>query len=496
MMKQKILSMVSIIFILLLFIGCGGEDSASSKNNPTKETTLTVDFKKNAPNNVLQKASVDEIAEVTITITKGSSIYLDNAPMSKSSTTNKWGIGINLDNSLVPFNVQAIAKDSAGVVLYKTKAGSTLTNLTNNPVVVLEELKEDDVTFTNLPSVKSITHNTTGNTVNIRFVINNATEYELSTTSGGTFNTPTGSISSTNEATLEVVYTKLADETEINLKIKLINNDGDSQIIPFIISQNVLTVNFPPRLEVNVEEQLIPFNSYKITTTVTDEDSTSWSYRWSKIRGAKVLSSDALTNNQLEIEALNNGEAYPLCFALTVTDDEGASSYLEYCIKGYMILKKTGQTKSYATDGTEVTDGSVQDDGFYQKGLTPQYTRDDVAQTVTDHVTGLVWQDDEELSTDTHDWEEANSYCASKGDGWYLPSMEELNSIVDYSKEYSIDDTIFTNGLDTCWSSTTNAQYTDEAWVLNLFNATETSELKKPILEFNMYSARCVRTKL
>lgn len=456
-MKQKILSMVSIMSILLLFIGCGGEDSASLENNPTKETTLTVDFKKNSSNNVLQKASVDEITEVTITITKGNTIYLDNVPMSKNSTTNKWGIGVNLDNSLAPFNVQAIAKDSAGVVLYKTKAGSTLTNLTNNPVVVLEEVTEDDVTFTNLPSVKSITHNTTGNTVNIRFVINNATEYELSTTSGGTFNTPTGSISSTNEATLEVVYTKLANETDISLKIKLINSDGDSQIIPFIISQNVLTVNFPPRIEVNVEEQLIPLNSYKITATVTDEDSTSWEYGWGAI-GGRALSSDTSNSNEFEMEALISSELYPLCFTLIVIDDGGAKSSLKYCMKNsegeYIGLKKTGQFLSYDQDGNKVN--ILADDGLFRKGLTPQYTRNSIEETVSDHVTGLVWLDKVQQEIVKVGSSGPVGECSSRSKLWRYPSIKELHTIINRSKiEPAVDTTIFQNFDNTTYTSST-----------------------------------------
>jgi len=50
------------------------------------------------------------------------------------------------------------------------------------------------------------------------------------------------------------------------------------------------------------------------------------------------------------------------------------------------VLKKTGQTKSYDKDGNEVTDGSLKDDGYYQKGVDPSYTRDDVKEIVIDHI--------------------------------------------------------------------------------------------------------------
>ena len=48
---------------------------------------------------------------------------------------------------------------------------------------------------------------------------------------------------------------------------------------------------------------------------------------------------------------------------------------------------KTGQTKSYNEAGTEVLDNSIKDDGFYQTGVTPSYTRDDATNIVTDHIT-------------------------------------------------------------------------------------------------------------
>jgi len=47
-------------------------------------------------------------------------------------------------------------------------------------------------------------------------------------------------------------------------------------------------------------------------------------------------------------------------------------------------LKKTGQTTSY----------TAYDDGYYQTGVTPSYTRDDTNDIVTDNLTGLMWQDD------------------------------------------------------------------------------------------------------
>jgi hypothetical protein len=480
--------------MLFMAVGCGGGVSTSTNTSPNKETQLSVTFKQ-SPNEKFQKADRTDVQSVRLSISKGSSFYLESASMTKDAVTKKWGIGVNLDNSLAPFDVVAIARDSvdnSGKVLFRTKIGTVIEDLTANFPIVLEEV-EDAVSSTNLPILKNVTHTTNGNVISINFVVQNTSSYALSSLSGGTFDTPTGTVSDSTEASFSATYTKGTGESIVNLKAILTNADGSSRTFSFSISEDVLSVNFPPEVVVNVEEQLIPSNTFKLTATVTDDDSTSWTYAWGKIRGAKALASDGSTPNVFEIESLSNDEAYPLCFALSVTDDSGASSSLDYCIKnadnGYLGLKKTGQTKSYAQDGTEVTDGSVQDDGFYEKGLTPKYTRDNTAQTVTDHVTGLVWQDDKEVKTSTYTWEEAKSYCENKGNGWYLPSIQELSSIIDWNSEDSINN-VFTNGASFYFSSTNYKLDESSVWIQFFGDkAIGSTEKEKKLF------VRCVRDK-
>ena len=494
-MRQKILSMVTVVMMLFMAVGCGGDGTTSANASTNKKTQLSVSFKQSANEN-FQKAERSDVKSVRLSISKGSTFYLEAASMTKDAVTNKWGIGINLDNSLAPFDVVAIARDSvddSGNILFRTPIGTVIADLTANLPIVLEEV-EDAVSSTNLPLLKNVTHTTSGNTISINFVVQNTSSYALSSLSGGTFDTPTGTVSNSTEATFSATYTKGTGESIVNLKAILTNADGSSRTFSFSISEDVLSVNFPPEVVINVEEQLIPSNTFKLTATVTDDDSTSWTYAWGRIRGAKALSSDGSTPNIFEIEALSNGDAYPLCFALSVTDDDGASSSLDYCIKnadnGYVGVKKTGQTKSYATDGTEVTDGSVQDDGFYQKGLTPQYTRDNTAQTVTDHVTGLVWQDDEDVKTNTYTWEEAKSYCESKGNGWYLPSIKELGSIVDYGNESFINST-FDNFLSATYWTRSQSSSNTQAWIISFISGVQFNVN----IDAGVISVRCMKAE-
>lgn len=108
-------------------------------------------------------------------------------------------------------------------------------------------------------------------------------------------------------------------------------------------------------------------------------------------------------------------------------------------------IPDTGQTKCY-DNTSEITCPSPGQPFYGQDGsytINPmQYTATNGV--VTDHVTGLEWQ---QTSDDTRrNWDEANSYCAVPpldGGGWRMPSKHELLSLVDYS----ITQNLTINGL-------------------------------------------------
>lgn len=58
------------------------------------------------------------------------------------------------------------------------------------------------------------------------------------------------------------------------------------------------------------------------------------------------------------------------------------------------------------------------------------------------------------------DWYEANKHCEALGDGWRLPTLEELKLIYEY-------DNTFCKGW--CWSSS-NGEEEDDMWVQNMYN--------------------------
>ncbi len=156
----------------------------------------------------------------------------------------------------------------------------------------------------------------------------------------------------------------------------------------------------------------------------------------------------------------------------------------EICIER-QTLKKTGQTTSYADF----------DDGYYQIGITHSYTRDDTNNTVTDNISGLMWQDDEAVTAVTKTWNEANTYCSddvSTGgySDWRLPTRVELIGIVDYGLYNPAINTEFQNSTPFIhWSSTTYAGYAGNAWLIG-FTAGNQSYVAKTS---SYVRVRCVR---
>ena len=187
-------------------------------------------------------------------------------------------------------------------------------------------------------------------------------------------------------------------------------------------------------------------------------------------------------------------------------------------------VKKTGQTKSYDEDGTEVTDDSIKDDGHYQSGIAPRYSRDDSTEIVTDHITGLMWADDASVSSVTKQWltdenyatcsndtsdpacydtssdsadpddDTATEYCDALTLGgfndWRLPTSVELESIVDHGRvSPSIDTAYFKHtSSNSYWSSTTYEGSKYYAWRVYFGSGSAYDYYK----DYSFY-VRCVR---
>jgi len=112
--------------------------------------------------------------------------------------------------------------------------------------------------------------------------------------------------------------------------------------------------------------------------------------------------------------------------------------------------------------------------------------------TVTDTSTGLMWQ--QAYSPGTGTWEQALAYCEGLNLGgytdWRLPTVNELRSLLDYSRyESMINATYFPGTVSSFyWSSTTDAEFTDRACGVGFYDGYDSGHNK-----YNSTYVRAVR---
>ncbi len=196
------------------------------------------------------------------------------------------------------------------------------------------------------------------------------------------------------------------------------------------IQRTVIVLDNPPTADAG--KDIIAYKGASVILDAngsTDADGFVASYEWRE--GDTIRSTDA----RYVEDHFTLGEHN---LTLKVTDNEGESDEDNVTVTLYDKLKKTGQVKSYSASGSgEVEDGSVKDDGYYEAGTLPRYTRDDTTQIVTDHITGLEWADEVNASNNDLNWSEAKEYCEENltlgnHSDWRLPTRAELEALVDY----------------------------------------------------------------
>jgi len=112
--------------------------------------------------------------------------------------------------------------------------------------------------------------------------------------------------------------------------------------------------------------------------------------------------------------------------------------------------------------------------------------------TITDTKTNLMWQQE---TTRPLTWDAAIKYCdklkLSGYSDWRLPTIQELFSLIDFTKFNPCTDTAFFPDTESSdyWSSTTNASHTDYAWLV-YFDDGDVYGLNKSFA----YYVRAVRT--
>ena len=123
------------------------------------------------------------------------------------------------------------------------------------------------------------------------------------------------------------------------------------------------------------------------------------------------------------------------------------------------------------------------------------FSRNNETNIVTDALTSLQWQDDYAAISTESNWITAIDYCEDTlmlggYSDWRLPNRNELLSIIDYSRDDLAIYSVFTNrSSGYYWSSTTSANITNGAWVVDFDKGFWASGTKND----GDFTVRCVR---
>jgi hypothetical protein len=235
--------------------------------------------------------------------------------------------------------------------------------------------------------------------------------------------------------------------TVTSFRIRTKNQDAAYDNIAYLPSGTPAS-NIPPTAEAGSDKSTEVNHPVTITGNGSDPDGTIVSYEWKK--GSMVLATTATFDYTPDTVGTDT-------LTLTVTDNDGATD----------------------TDTMKVT---VTDPNAPP---ADEYTR--ANEIVTDHVRGLQWQDTSYSQADKNtynsetsesqrarQWIHAEAYCSSlnlEGGGWRLPTINELDTLIDHDETNPAINPIFQNalGLGT-WSGTTYQENTSQAWGIGFYS--------------------------
>ncbi len=209
---------------------------------------------------------------------------------------------------------------------------------------------------------------------------------------------------------------------------------------------------------------------------------------------ASTMKSTGITGTSKTITGLTNGTTY--YFIVTAVDAGGESAtsmevYVTPVAVSTSLIPATGQATCYDTSGAIISCVGAGQDGSYINN--PLSYADNGNGTITDNVTTLMWQKQDDGTT--RNLANAITYCNGLALGgytdWRLPSRMDIITIVNFGTSYpAIDTTYFpgTQSLSPYGASTIYASNTNFVWRVIFDDGTVKYEDKT----YNAY-IRCVR---
>jgi len=292
--------------------------------------------------------------------------------------------------------------------------------------------------------------------------------------------------------------------TEYNLTAIATNDEGDSNETNVTIHVNdiydpLLTIVGATydlnRTSANDDNRLIIYFNKSVDTSPLDSNDIKDCFDINNSGSIAAASTYTYDNNQshrLVIQLESDSNMTIDVDGITVepvgclVDTDGISIERATIKEPLHILQTGVDTISYPDDNA-----SDRDDVHYSMGLDREYSRSN--DVVWDGITDLQWQDDSSVTSEEMSQTDAIAYCAAmdlNGTGWRLPTVVELQTIVDYREAgaVKIDATFESTDDEMYWTSTQSVSDTTQAWSTE-FALGQSSAYDKD----KDYFVRCVR---
>ncbi|MBF0353512.1 MAG: DUF1566 domain-containing protein [SAR324 cluster bacterium] len=451
------------------------------------------------------KLNSQPISDVTITVTSGDTTEGTVSPATLTFTSANYAATqtvtvTGVDDSTVDGNIAYSVKMSAS-------SSDTNYNGITISSVFLTNTDDETAGFT----ISTISGNTTEAGVQATFTVklNSQPYYDVSipvsssdttegTVSPASLTFTTSNWNATQTVTVTGVYDAVVDGNQSYTILLGIVTSGDSNyagLNPNDVSV-INTGDIPPTMTASsVSFTDTDYTSQEIAGSVTINKASSESTLTHYVLYWGSNSTTKQSGTAITEFAVSGSSTYTYTFSANTALPSTASHLLVYSKNPYgestismsvsitdlIPVPDTGQTTSYTTTFGEDHDYLIN---------APSYT-DNSNGTITDNVTGLMWQKENGSQTN---WSAAGSYCEGLTLGgyadWRLPTKKELMSISHYGTyNPAINTTYFPNTNSSSYrSSSTVAGDTSVAWGVDFGYGGVSTYYKTA-----SYDVRCVR---